>query len=303
MYNILHYNKENVHFIYIKTDELDVTLSNLGASIYEIKYNNELMTLTTKNILDFKRPDMFFGKTIGPFVNRIKRGKLTLEKQKFVFTLNHYPNALHGSNRGTFRAKFDYDIVIEDNGVRVNFTLNKPQYFLTVSYFIKDNQVKISYTASAKEDTLASFANHSFYTLGVQQVNGQTLFVDADKFLEVDETLVPLAYMDVTPKLDFRQPKKIGDAVIDNSYQLNTNELYLENENYRLTINTDFTNVHIYTDNFTDYVDCLNTGYYKTRRALAIEPEDDILNRKLLHKDEPYNRNVTLTFTKNEKNL
>ena len=64
MYNILHYNKENVHFIYIKTDELDVTLSNLGASIYEIKYNNELMTLTTKNILDFKRPDMFFGKTI-----------------------------------------------------------------------------------------------------------------------------------------------------------------------------------------------------------------------------------------------
>ena len=301
MHQILHYNKENLHFINVKTEQIDITLCNLGASIYELKYNGDLMTLTTKKIKDFKQSSMYYGKTVGPFVNRIKEGKIELEGKLFEFDRNHFGNALHGSNKGVFKDFFDYTAIIEKDATIIVFHIEKEDYSLDVKYRIRNNQVRITFDAKANIDTLAAFSNHTFFSLNLQQLNPQTLQFSADKYLATDEALIPVEYKDLYEDIDFNEEKLLSDLVIDNSYHLTSNTITLKNEKYILKMSTDFEYAHVYTDNFKDFVDCLNTGYYKTRRAIAIQPEDDILNRVLLHKGEKYNRNILLTFDKNEE--
>ena len=46
-------------YIYITNGDLDIVLSCLGASIVEIKYDNDLLTLTPINYDDLNREDRF----------------------------------------------------------------------------------------------------------------------------------------------------------------------------------------------------------------------------------------------------
>ena len=61
-------------YIYITNGDLDIVLSCLGASIVEIKYNDDLLTFTPVKYDDLDREDIYYGKTIGPIANRVNRG-------------------------------------------------------------------------------------------------------------------------------------------------------------------------------------------------------------------------------------
>ena len=67
---------------------LKVTLSSLGAGIFSIYYDKDIMTVTPKKEKDYLLEKIYHGKTIGPVANRIEKGKLTIDGQTFSYDIN-----------------------------------------------------------------------------------------------------------------------------------------------------------------------------------------------------------------------
>ena len=103
-----------------------VTLSNLGASIYDIKtldkYNKlESILYTTKKEDDFITERSYLGKTIGRTGGRISNSKFILNGKEYTINSND-PNGLHGGIDGISYKEFDYNKVETNEYYEVLFS-------------------------------------------------------------------------------------------------------------------------------------------------------------------------------------
>ena len=85
----------------LKSREIEVELTNYGASILSIKVpdNTGKMTdvvLGYKNIEDYFKSDKFLGATVGRSANRIKGGIAEIKGEKIQLSLNDGGNHIHG---------------------------------------------------------------------------------------------------------------------------------------------------------------------------------------------------------------
>jgi len=174
-----------------------------------------------------------FGALIGRYGNRIARGKFTLHGQEYTLALNNAPNNLHSGPIGFDKrvwtaAKAD----VSQDGPQLALTyLSKDgeegfpgNLKVTVIYTLTDdNGLQVDYTATTDKDTLCNLTQHSYFNLaGKGNVLGHMVFINADRFTPVDNTLIPtgeLKPVEGTP-FDFRTATAIGARINDNDEQL-----------------------------------------------------------------------------------
>lgn len=281
----------NGKFINVTCGNLAVVLSCLGASIVEIKYDNDLMTMTPVNYDDLDREDIYYGKTIGPIANRIKKGLVIIDNNRYYLPLNEKGVCNHSGKVGLSNQIFDVSI---ESGI-VIFTYKDSMfggviyYQITYSFSI-DNQIRIDYRVTTTNKAILSLTNHTFFALGEPGLDNLSLKMNADKYVESDkETLLPLC---IKP---FEQIINISKSAYDSCFLLKENVITLESPKYKLMIGSNYSCVQIYTDNFIDGVSVKNTNI-TTRRAVAIEPEDNLLEKTLITRDEIYQRYIAYTF-------
>jgi aldose 1-epimerase len=168
----------------------------------------------------------YFGATIGRYGNRIANGKFKLDTATYTLAANNGKNHLHGGNKG-------FDKVVWDATPSTDGTPS-----LTLSYLSKDgeegypgnlkttvrftltdaNELQITYDAETDKATPVNLTNHSYFNLSgdvSKGILGHTLWVDADRYTPVDNTLIPtgqLAPVKNTP-FDFTQPHTIGERI------------------------------------------------------------------------------------------
>ena len=280
-------------FVKVASGNLTVILSCLGAAIVEIKYDNDLMTMTPTNYDDLNKEDIYYGKTIGPIANRIKDGLVVIDKTNYYLPLNEKGVCNHSGKAGLSNQLFN--VSIEDSKVifihKDNMFDGEILYQVTYSFSI-DNQIRIDYKVTTTNKAVLSLTNHTFFALGESGLDNLSLKMDADKYIESDkETLLPLS---VKP---FKQTIDIANGTYDSCFLLKNNVITLESPKYSLIIESDYPCVQIYTDNFVDGVTVRSTNL-ATRRAVAIEPEDNLLEKMLITNDEIYLRYITYTFLK-----
>ena len=102
-------------YIKVVNGNLNVVLSCLGASIVEIKYDDDLMTLTPVNYEDLNREDIYYGKTIGPIANRIKDGLVVIDNKNYYLPLNEKGVCNHSGKVGLSNKIFN--VSVEDGRV------------------------------------------------------------------------------------------------------------------------------------------------------------------------------------------
>ncbi len=315
--------EKGVQYIRVKNKlGMQVTFSSLGATIVSILIDNVPMTQSPLDIKDLVRTDIYNGKTIGQIANRVKGGIVEINGKTYQLDKNEGENSLHGGAAGFSNQLFGIQryeldgkfIVIYSLQKRKNkgFLPGKTEFFVGYSMSDDNNELRIDFRASSTEDTIVSLTNHSFFCLGESDINHLSLQIPASRFIETDpKTLIPLREREILPCLDFRKKKPIvknindhylvssrtagydHDFIFDGE---NHGPVILESPKYRLEIDTDFSGIQIYTDNYDNGARMINS-LNKLRRGVALEPEDSILNREILKKGEAYERYIVYKFT------
>ena len=313
----------NLEFLYIKLDSFEVSLSNLGASIFYIKLDDRYMTRTPLFEKDFIGPKMYDGKTIGRVANRIQGNVINIEGKSYILDANENGNTLHGGVNGLSTKIFDSQIEELEDSVIVTYSyLSKDgesgfpgNLSIKVIYTIKNNSIGINFLATTDKTTCCSLTNHTYFTVGERSLKDTKLQINASKYLHCDsKELLPIEIRDVPSYLDFRQVRNIMDDIsnpvlinskakgYDHHYYFDDEDVIKEKailvgNHYKMKVFTNFKGMQIYSSN-----ELTNTISREVdnvlHNSLAIEPQDGFFTLNILKPNEEYSRFIKYVFEK-----
>lgn len=219
----------------------------------------------------------YFGAIIGRYANRIARARFTLDGISYPLAANNGPNHLHGGISGFDKVIWTAETIKDDSTASLKLSYLSPDgeegypgnLETSVIYTVtRDNKLQIEYTAKTDKATPVNLSHHSYFNLGGtdgKNILDHVLFIDADRFTPVDETLIPtgeFAALDSTP-MDFRVPELIGSRIhkvpggYDHNYVLNNKEgfarvaeVYCTKSGRYMEVFTDEPGIQFYSGNF-----------------------------------------------------
>ena len=206
---------------------LSVSVINYGAIVTEVNVPDRdgqfaNVTLGFENLQGYEGNDPYFGAICGRYANRIAKGRFTIDGTEYQLATNNDPNHLHGGDKGFNKAIWRADTFTEEDavGVELNYaSLDGEEKYpgelrVTVRYSLtNDDELKIKYIAYSDKKTHINLTNHTYWNLAGQgSILDHELTLHCDKYLPVDETLIPTGELQPvagTP-MDFTKPAKIG---------------------------------------------------------------------------------------------
>ncbi|MFZ6011403.1 MAG: aldose epimerase family protein [Bacteroidota bacterium] len=302
-------------FLFTLTNRAGVTMrvTNYGGIIVSLMVPDktgkfEDVVLGYDSLTDYVQRNRFFGALIGRYGNRIAGGKFQLDGTAYQLAQNNFGNHLHGGPRGFDKVVWAIEELPSAEGVALKLSYlskdgeeNYPGNLRAeVTYTLTHNdELKLDYRAVTDKTTIVNLTQHTYFNL-----NGNTkadilqheLTLNADKFVPVDQTLIPtgeLKNVADTP-FDFKTPHTIGSRIdtkdqqlefgagYDHCWVLRESEdtlkhaatLYEPTSGRVMTVHTTEPGIQFYSGNFLD--GSLVGKYdvaYKKRYGLCLETE------------------------------
>lgn len=313
-YGITTNNEKVTQFKLRNNDGIDVTIITYGGIITEIitpdsEGNMKNVTLGFDNLQQYEKENPFFGALVGRYGNRIAKGKFTLNDTEYTLAVNNGENSLHGGLKGFDKVVWKVEEIKESD----SFVSLKLSYLskdmeegfpgnlkTTVTYTLnKDNSLDVLYEATTDKTTIVNLTQHSYFNLSgnfSELILDHEVEIDADKFVPVDPTLIPLgdlASVEDSP-FDFRKMRFIGDAInvdneqiklgagYDHCWVLNSQEkgyrsvakAYHAGSGRLMEVLTDQPGMQLYTGNFLDgTLPVPGGGTYAKRSGFCFETQ------------------------------
>lgn len=304
--NVAKYTLENKNGI-------QVAIITYGGRIVSLRTsdkngNMENVVLGFNDLSQYEKENPYFGALIGRYGNRIANGKFSLDGTEYSLAKNNGPNNLHGGEEG-FDSKV-WESATEESADWVKLKLTYTSTDMeegfpgnlktTVTYTLhKDNSIDVLYEATTDKATIVNLTQHAYFNLSgdfSQSILDHRVEIDADKFVPVDNGLIPtgeLKSVDNTP-FDFREPKLIGKDIDSDNEQINLGGGYdhcfvLNNQSagYRpvaiayhpatgrtLEVLTNEPGMQFYTGNFLDgSLETPSGGTYGKRSGFCFETQ------------------------------
>jgi aldose 1-epimerase len=248
----------------------------------------------------------YFGALIGRYANRIAKGRFNLDDVAFTLATNNGPNSLHGGIKGFDKVNWHARAYQTPDGPALELKyLSKDgeegypgNLNVTAVYRVTEkNELRLDFTATTDKDTILNLTHHGYFNLaGGGDILSQILYINADKFTPVDETLIPtgeLRPVAGTP-FDFRTPQAICSRIGNNDEQLKFGNGYdhnwvINNRDHSLTLQARVTEatsgrvmevwstepgLQFYSGNFLDGSIIGKSGHrYQFRNAFVMEPQ------------------------------
>lgn len=287
------------------------------------------------NSLDeYREKSPYFGAICGRVANRVANGKFTLDGKEYTLAANDKTNHLHGGKVGFDKVVWNAAASKCEDYLGVTFTyLSKdgeegyPGNLLsTVTYTLNNkNELAIEYGAVSDAPTPINLTHHSYFNLageGTGDILGHELFLNADRYTPVDETLIPTGQFSPvlgTP-LDFTSPMKIGARIkkvtggYDHNFVLNRFDdsslslaarVYEPESGRVMEIITTEPGIQFYSGNFLDGTFAGKAGkVYKKHYAFCLETQHypDSINKPewpdtVLRPGETYHHKIVHRFS------
>jgi aldose 1-epimerase len=298
-------NKE-VSLFTLKTGSgFTVQITNYGGIVTSIlapdkngKFEN--VVLGYDNLAGYLTETPYFGAIVGRYANRIAKGKFVLDGQEYTLAVNNGTNHLHGGIKGFDKVVWDAEEfqTEKEAGIKLNYlSVNGEEGYpgnlaVKIIYTLtSENELKIEYTAVSDKATPINLSHHSYFNLGGtsgRDILNQILFIDADYYTVVDETLIPTGELrDVTGAMDFRMPVTVESRIsevaggYDHNYVLNNKgkfakvaELSDSISGRKVEVYTDEPGLQFYSGNFLDgSITGSNGIVYRKHHGLCLETQ------------------------------
>lgn len=192
----------------------------------------EDVVLGYDNLHDYETNNPYFGCLVGRYGNRIAKGQFTLNAKTYTLATNNLINSLHGGVKGFDKVVWQAKPGHSDLGKTLELTYlshDGEEGFpgnlkVTALYTLTDDYaIRLDYTATTDKDTIVNLTQHSYFNLaGGGSILDHMLYLNADQYVPVDATLIPLGeLLDVigTP-FDFRVATTIGARIGSDDQQL-----------------------------------------------------------------------------------
>lgn len=199
------------------------------------------VVLGFSNASDYNNPkEPFFGTIVGPFGNRIAKGKFKLDGKSYHLAVNNGPNTLHGGFKGVHFAHWTLK-ASDTSSLTFAYTLPDGQegfpgnIQMEVTYSLNDdNELMISYRAESDKKTVINLTNHAYFNLngeGSGTILDHQLQLFANQYTPVDSTLIPTGQLAPVKgtAFDFTTLKSIGKDINVNDEQLSYGKGYDHN--------------------------------------------------------------------------
>jgi len=223
-----------IYLFTLKNDQgMVAKITNYGGILTELFVpdkdgNFEDVVLGFDNLEDYLGDHPHFGGTIGRYGNRIAKGKFSIDGEEYTLALNNGENHLHGGIEGFDRKIWNAEPVKTENETALKLSYLSEDMEegypgnlnVNVTYTLtNDNVLKIDYEAVTDKACPINLTNHSYFnfTAFKQDVYGHEVMIDADRYVIVNESLIPTGELPVvegTP-MDFTTPVKIGARIDD----------------------------------------------------------------------------------------
>ncbi|MFR6345117.1 MAG: aldose epimerase family protein [Christensenellales bacterium] len=323
---------ENISLFEMKSDALEIVVTNFGGTILKIlmpdnKGQKGDVVLGYDEIKEYQTRDAYLGALVGRVANRIRKGSFELNGKTYQLPINDGPNSLHGGIKGFSQKVFDAEIQ-DDSLVLSYLSCDGEEGYpgnlqLTATYTLKKDTLTIDYEATTDEDTLINLTNHSYFNLsgGQEDVQNHVLQLRSNRFACIDKDGLPTGEFRQTKDtpFDFNQPKRIGDALACRDEQLTLglgidhpflfdakeNQIVLSHPatGRRLTISTTLPGTQVYTGNQLDgRIGKYGISYGK-HFGVCLETQNlpDAIHLEkepstILKKGETYKERTTYTF-------
>ncbi len=225
------------------SNNMQVTLSDWGASVYSIKipYRNSfkeivLGSASEEEFVSDKNP--CFGATVGRVANRIEGATFFLEGKQYFLQKNEGSNNNHSGPSGYHNRLWQIKKVTDQE---VTFALESEdmdqgypgRVAVETKYSLNArNQLMIEFSGIPDKTTLLNLTNHCYFNLGGHDsgdILEHELVIDADYYYPcVDESWIPSknrCRVENTP-LDFTKAKQIGRDIDCNHPDMNIRKDY-----------------------------------------------------------------------------
>lgn len=328
------YNDKDV-YAYTLRDEISVTIVTLGATIIKLEVPSKTGALVDV-VLGMTNPtDVcgakgdYMGCMVGRCGNRIAKGKFTLEGKNYQLDCNNGQNHLHGGFDGFHKKLYDVVSCDERSLTLASHSCDGDQGYpanvdFSVKYTVCGSALTIEYFGESDGTTIFNPTNHAYFNLNGQDdgsILDNVLQINANEYLEIDETLIPVKRSTVqdTP-FDFRIAKPIGRDIDQNNLQLANGGGYDHNfclsdthfatafspkTGITMDCYTDLPGVQFYSGNFL----CGNVGKakYPKRSGFCLETQcwPDAINhadykQPVLHKGKKFYSKTQYVFGVNQ---
>jgi aldose 1-epimerase len=187
------------------------------------------------NSLDaYEEGSPYFGAIVGRYANRIAQGTFHLDGIDYTLAQNNGINHLHGGNQGFDKVIWEAEAKETNDQVELKLSYLSPNgeegypgdLQVVVSYTLtQGNEIVVDYFARTSQKTIINLTQHTYFNLSgnpTSSILDHKLKLNADAYLPVDETLIPLGEIrSVTDTpFDFRAFKLIGKDIEDQEEQL-----------------------------------------------------------------------------------
>ncbi|MFQ6148204.1 aldose epimerase family protein [Streptomyces seoulensis] len=223
---------------------VEARVLTLGAVLHSLRVPDAAGTAVDDVVLRLPGPreyageSAYLGAVVGRYANRIAGGRFRLGGAEHQVPVNDRGNALHGGTDGFDRRVWRaLPVAYEDGSAGVRLTLDSPdgdqgfpgELSVTVEYLLRpDGTLVLDGTARTDRPTVVNLTHHAYFNLTGRPELGvldHVLTVDADAYLPIDDTAVPLPGaprpVHGTP-FDFTAPHPLGERIGAPDPQLTT---------------------------------------------------------------------------------
>ncbi len=325
-------------FTISNNEGISVSIINYGATITNL-FVPDRNGIAQDVVLGFKNlegyltaKNLYMGSICGRFANRIANGRFKLNNVEYNLPKNDGKNSLHGGIEGFDKVYWTAEILENKNAIKFSYRSKDGEegfpgnLLVTVTYKVLQNDLEIEFYATTDKATPINLTSHCYFNLSggyERNIFNHELMINADTYLEVDESLIPTGKMLKidNSKMNFQIIRKIGDIIeedtmYDYCWVVNKAENILgaaallksTESGIQMLVSSTEPGLHFYSGNFLPN-NLSNTnhenGYGKCAGlCLEVQHFPDSPNKKnfpntILQSSESYHQKTIYSFTTN----